>query len=176
MLRSAVALLVLLPTLAAAGERILILKTREDAQQYPADKAFCLDQKYPVLNVVLGASVWSLQSNAARGVVMKDEIRLLGAATGCGMMTSADPFVPKQPFAIKFELAGGTYVAKGQCDIVSNDVPQAGLMLAGCALTIVEAPAGIVGGIATSASVFNPKQVGDFATGSVWTVHLYTAD
>ncbi len=176
MLRTAAALLALLPTLALAGERILLLKTREDAQQYPADLAFCQQQGYPRLNVVLGASVWSLQSNAARGEVMNDEIRFLGTATGCGMMTSADPYVPGQPFAIEFQLRDGTYVASGQCDIVSNDVPQKGLLLAGCALTVVQAPAGVLGGVATSASVFNPYKVGDFATGSVWTLHLYTAD
>ncbi len=175
MLRSAAALLALLPALALAGERTLLLKTFED-ERYPADLALCQAQNYPLLNVVLGASVWSLQTNAARGEVMNDSVRFLGTATGCGMMTSATPYTPRQPFLIKFDLEDGTYVAKGECDIVSVTVPVTGLMLAGCALRLVEKPAGVVGGFATSSSVFNPYGVPGFGTGSVWTVHLYTAD
>ncbi len=175
MLRSAVALLALVPALALGGERTLVLKTFEDAR-YPADLALCQAQGYPVLNVVLGASVWSLQTNAAKGEVMNDAIRFLGTATGCGMMTSAVPYTPRQPFLIAFDLADGRYVAKGECDIVSVTVPVPGLMLAGCALKLVQMPDGVVGGFATSASVFNPYGVPGFGTGSVWTLHLYTAD
>jgi hypothetical protein len=173
--RSSAVLLALVPALALAGERTLLLKTFEDAR-YPADLALCEAQGYPKLNVVLGASVWSLQTNAARGEVTNDEIRLLGSATGCGMMTSAVPYTPRQPFLIRFQLEDGTYTAKGECDIVSVTVPAQGLMLAGCALRLVEAPEGVVGGFATSSSVFNPYGVAGFGTGSVWTLHLYTAD
>lgn len=175
MLRTAAALLALLPALALAGERTLLLKTYED-DRYPADLATCEAANYPLLNVVLGASVWSLQTNAARGEVMNDSVRFLGTATGCGMMTSAEPYTPRQPFLIRFDLHDGTYLAKGECDIVSVTVPVPGLMLAGCSLRLVEAPEGVVGGFATSASVFNPYGVPGFGTGSVWTLHLYTAD
>jgi len=175
MLRTAAALLALVPALALAGERTLVVKTFEDTR-YPADVSLCQAQGYPLLNVVLGASVWSLQTNAARGEVMNDEIRLLGSATACGMMTSAVPYTPRQPFFIQFNLREGTYVAKGECDIVSVTVPVPGLMLAGCSLRLVQAPEGVVGGFATSSSVFNPYGVPGFGTGSIWTLHLYTAD
>ncbi len=175
MLRSAVALLALVPALALGGERTLVVKTFEDAR-YPADLALCEAQGFPLLNVVLGAGVWSLQTNASRGDVMNDAIKFLGTATGCGMMTSAQPYTPRQPFFIQFDLEDGTYAAKGECDIVSVTVPVPGVMLAGCALAIVRAPDGVVGGFATSSSVFNPNGVPGFGTGSVWTLHLYTAD
>ena len=173
--RSSVLILALVPALALAGERTLLLRTFEDAR-YPADLALCEAQGYPKLNVVLGASVWSLQANAARGEVMNDEVRFLGTATGCGMMTSATPYTPRQPFLIRFQLADGTYTAKGECDIVSVTVPTQGLMLAGCALRVVDAPDDVLGGFATSASVFNPSGVPGFGTGSIWTLHLYTRD
>ena len=126
--------------------------------------------------MLLGASVWSLQTNAARGVVMNEAVKLVGTATGCGSLTNPGPFAPKQWFSIKFDLDDGTYVASGTCDITSNDVPTRGLMLAGCALKLVRMPEGVLGGIATSASVFNPANLPGFGTGSVWTLHLYTAD
>jgi hypothetical protein len=175
MLRTFAALLALLPALALAGERTLVLKTTEDAR-YPATPGLCEAQDYPVLNVVLGASVWSLQTNAAKGEVMNDAIRFLGTATGCGMMTSPAPYTPKQPFFIQFELGEGTYAFRGECDIVSVTVPTKGIMLAGCALRMIDPPAGMLGGFATSASVFNPAGIPGFGTGSVWTLHLYTAD
>jgi hypothetical protein len=168
------ALLLLGPVLALAGERTLVLKSFED-ERYPADREVCANVGFPV-NVFLGASLWSLQTNAARGEVMNDTIKLLGTATGCGLMTSGVPFQSGQMFALQFDLADGSYLAKGTCDIVSNNVPKPGLMLAGCALTIVSAPAGVLGGLASSMSVFNPYSLPGFGTGSVWTVHLYTQD
>lgn len=176
MLRAAAALLALVPALALAGERTLLLKTFEDAR-YPYDPAVCAAAGFETpVNVFLGASVWSLQSNAARGEVMNDAIRFLGKATGCGSLTNPAPFSPKQYFLIRFVLDDGAYLAKGTCDIVSVTVPVPGLMLAGCALRLVEAPDGVVGGFATSASVFNPRDLPGFGTGSVWTLHLFTAD
>jgi hypothetical protein len=167
------ALLLLGPALALAGERTLLLKTFED-ESTPADPQVCANAGFTPVNVVLGASVWSLQTRAARGEVMNEAIRQLGTATGCGRMTSGTPFAPGQLFVIQFDLEDGTYLASGTCDIVSVTVPTPGLMLAGCALTIVSAPPGVVGGIATSASIFNPYSIPGFGTGSVWTLHLYT--
>jgi hypothetical protein len=169
------ALLLLGPILASAGERTLLVKTFED-EGTPADPQVCANAGFEPVNVVLGASVWSLQTRASRGEVMNESIRQLGTATGCGRMTSATPFAPGQLFVIQFDLEDGTYLASGTCDIVSVTVPTPGLMLAGCALEIVTAPPGVVGGIAASASIFNPYSIPGFGTGSVWTLHLYTQD
>jgi hypothetical protein len=174
-LRLAAALLLLAgPAAALAGEKTLVVKTFEDPR-HPATAADCAALGLPS-NVVLGASVWSVQTRASRGEVMNETVKFLGTAVGCGVMTSPVPFTPDQKFLIKFDLGDGTYVAQGACDIVSITVPTTGLMLAGCALKIVSAPEGVLGGLATSASIFNPKGIPGFGTGSVWTLHLYTKD
>lgn len=172
---SALVVLSLHPALALAGERTLVLKTFEDPR-YPADPAVCENAGFAPVNVVLGASVWSLQTRASRGDVVNELVRQVGTATGCGRMTSATPFTPGQLFVIRFNLEDGSYLAAGTCDIVSITVPTAGIMLAGCALAIVSAPPGVLGGIATSASVFNPNEIPGYGTGSVWTLHLYTGN
>lgn len=175
MSRVLVALLLLAPPLALAGERTLLVKTFEDPR-FPADPAVCGAAGFTPVNVVLGASVFSLQTRAASGEVMNEAVRFLGTATGCGRMTSSAPFTPGQLFLIQFDLEDGKYVASGTCDIVSITVPTPGVMLAGCALKIVSAPDGVLGGLASSASIFNPMSIPGFGTGSVWTLHLYTAD
>jgi hypothetical protein len=180
MLRTAAALLALVPALALAGERTLVVKTYED-DRYPADMDVCRAANYDPLNIVLGASVWSLQTNAARGEVMNDAIRFLGSVTACGsapslQQTPPPTFADDQYFLMNFTLADGTYLFKGECDLASWWVPVPGVLLVGCTLRLVQAPPGVVGGIATSSSVFTPKTLQDFATGSVWTLHLYTQD
>lgn len=170
-----VAALALLPSLALAGERILLVKTFEGPLTEGSLKV-CRATGFTPLNVVLSASVWSLQTRASRGEVVNESVRQLGTATGCGSLTDGRPFAPGQLFFIQFDLEEGTYVATGTCDIVSVAVPTGGILLAGCALTIVRGPPGVLGGIAASASVFNPRSIPGFGTGSVWTLHVYTAD
>jgi hypothetical protein len=176
-MRALLAALVLLgPALASAGERTLVLKTFEDPST-PPDPQVCANAGFPV-NVPLGASVWSLQTKARSGEIVNETIRQVGTVTGCALMTSVQPYAPGQRFLMRFALEDGVYVATGTCDLASFGVPVPGLMLVGCALRVVEGP-GIVGGIATSASVFVPPGVGEipgFGTGSIWTLHLYTQD
>src|SRR5512140_221598 len=170
--RALVDLLALVPALASAGERTLLLATFEDPR-YPADMGVCRNAGFPTpVNVPLGASVWSLQTNAARGDVTNGAIRFLGTATGCGALTNPYPYADKQYFLIRFELEDGTYLAKGQCDIISYLAPN--VAIAGCALKLVQAPGGVVAGFATSSSVLTFGEVTGFATGSIWTLHLYT--
>jgi hypothetical protein len=164
------AALALLPSLALAGERILLVKTSEDSGVTP-DLELCQATGFDPLNVVLGASVWSLETRASRGEVVNETVRRLGTATGC---VSLAPNAVTGPFLIRFDLEDGRYLASGSCDILSFTVPARGILLVGCALAIVSGPPGFVGGIATSASVFNPRSIPGFGTGSVWTLHVYT--
>jgi hypothetical protein len=75
---------------------------------------------------------------------------------------------------VRLSLRDGDYTALGKCTIVSNDVPRAGLILAGCNLRLVSFPDRFIGGAVTSLSTFNPLRLPGFATGSYWTVQLYT--
>jgi len=169
------ALLLLGPVLASAGERTFVVKTFEDPKT-PPDPAFCAAAGFAPGDVQLYASVWSLQTRAKNGEVMNEAIRKVGTANACGHMTSATPFTPGQVFVIQFDLEDGSYYAAGTCDIVSVTVPATGVMLAGCSLRLERAPAGVLGGLVTSASVFNPYSIPGFGTGSVWTLPLYTED
>ena len=167
----AAAALLALPLLAAAAERVLVLRTVEDAR-FPADPATCAAAPFKPVNVVLGASAWTIRTGPRTGVMRDDAVRFAGPVTGCGLLTTTAPFAP-QPFLIRFDLADGTYVASGTCAITSNDVPQAGLLLLGCTLRLTAFPPGVVGGSATSASVFNLAQLPGFDTGSIWTLRIH---
>ncbi len=173
-LRHAAALALLLaPLLAPAEERILVLRTVEDPR-YPASAEVCAGAPFQPVNVRLGASVWTVRTRARDGVLVNDDVRFAGTATGCGLLSSASPFVA-QPFLIRFDLQDGSYTAVGTCTITSNLVPVPGLLLVTCAMTMVAVPPGVVGGSATSASVFNPYGLDGFDTGSIWTLRLHDA-
>ena len=68
------------------------------------------------------------------------------------------------------------YAAQGAARVTSADVPDAGVVLAGCALQIVSGPSGCVGGAATSLSIFNPAGKSGVGTGSFWTLRAYFDD
>ena len=173
-LRHAAALALLLaPLVAPAEERILVLRTVEDPR-YPASAAVCDGAPFAPVNVRLGASVWTVRTRARDGELVNDDVRFAGTATGCGRLSTATPFVA-QPFLIRFDLRDGSYTALGTCTITSNLVPVPGLLMVSCALTLVSAPAGVLGGSATSASLFNPSGLAGFDTGSIWTLRLHDA-
>jgi hypothetical protein len=56
----------------------------------------------------------------------------------------------------------------------SNGIPQAGVVLAGCALRLQAGPAGFVGGVASSASVLTLGAIQGFETGSLWMLRVYS--
>ncbi len=172
MLRSIAAALALLPALALAGERVLGVKTFEE-KGYPTDVSLCAG---PGFEKLLGASVWSLQTNAARGEVVNDEVRRLGTATACATITSLEPYAPRQYFVIRFDLRDATYLARGECDLVEKDYPATGLLLAGCALRIVDSSDGSKGFATSSSVLVLGADVAGYGTGSVWTLHLYSED
>lgn len=167
--------LVLSPTLPRAEEQVLQLRSLED----PAVPADC-----PAGDTVrLGATLHAPRTRARDGMVMVDPGPEIGTAIGCGKLltyTAFDPAV-QSPFAMRFELGDRTVTAKGTCTITSLSFPIAGvpapLLLVGCALDVNPDPAlGIVRGTATSSSVFTPRALPGYGTGSFWTVHLYLAD
>lgn len=151
----------------ADPDRVLIVKTAEDPA-IPSHPAACPF----AANVFLGATVWSVQSEAAGAELINRDVRQVGTAAACVQITSLAPFATA-PFYIEFALDEGTISAQGVCTVTSNNVPVPGLILAGCALNVVGAPAGIAGGNATSNSVFNPRGLPGFNTGSFWTIRLY---
>ncbi len=154
---------------AAGSERVIVVRTTEDAN-IPAVPPGC---PFTAPNVRLGATVWSFQTAANGGGMVNDQARQLGTASACGKITA--PLVPftQVPFYIEFDITEGFFVAQGFCTVTSNNVPTAGIILAGCTLTAAPS-AGVVGGSVNSNSVFNPLHLPGFDTGSIWTLRLYS--
>ncbi len=156
----------------AAAERILVFSSMED-QSTPPDQSFCGTAPFTP-NVLLGASLWSIETRASDAMVVNDQVHRIGNATACTQITNFafTPFTTA-PFYIRFDLEDGQYVGLGDCTIISNSVPVNRLILAGCSLNLTTVPPDVKGGAATSLSVFNPFRLSGFNTGSIWTLHLY---
>ncbi len=170
---SAVALLGLLaPAVAFAQARVLQFRSAEDPAS-PPDPAVCA-RSLPKANVRIGGSLFTYETRKRTGEVKADDERAIGKATACVQLTNfAFPPGLKQNFFLQLTLPDGVYTASGTCTVISNKVPEAGLVLAGCNLAITSAPKGVIGGAVASVSTFNPFRLPGFATGSFWTVQLY---
>ena len=154
------------------GVRVYQFRTEEDPEVTGAAE-FCATAPFPV-NVRLNASEYSVRTRASDGRMVNDGARRIGTALACAQLTNfAFPPGLQQNFYARFELPDGTYTALGTCTLISNNVPVAGLVLAGCTLKLTESPAGVIGGAAVSLSVFNPRRLAGFATGSQWTIQAY---
>ncbi len=157
---------------ASPGVRVYQFRTEEDPSLAGTADAFCATAPFPV-NVKLNAYAWSNRTRASDGLVVNEDARRLGVVVACAQLTTAT-FPPglQQNFYAQFRLPAGTFTALGTCTLISNNVPRAGVVLAGCTLK-VEPTAGTVGGAATSLSVFLPRPIEGFSTGSYWTLALY---
>ena len=157
------------------GVEVLHFRSEEDPSVAP-DPKVCEAAGF-TSNVRFGATLYSSVARASDGRVVNRDARAIGTATACARIT--DPRFPpdlRQEFYVQFNLPEGVVRARGGCTLVSNDVPTAGLVLAGCHLRVTEAPSWYRGGAVTSLSVFNPRRLPGFLTGSDYTVQLYTAD
>lgn len=166
-------LVIVFPLVAAAQtaptERVAVYRTIEDPSVSPQPVA-C---PHVDANVFLGAVVRAVETRATDGQDVSDRVLQVGTAAACARVTSLAPGATA-PFYIEFTLDEGSYRADGSCTVISNNVPVSGLILAGCALRIVEAPAEVLGGSFTSNSIFNPFNLPGFNTGSVWTRRTYS--
>ena len=145
----------------------------EEDPTFAGDPTVCPAAPF-ITNVRLNASLYTTNARNSDGLTMNDATRKIGTATACVRIT--DPTFPpgkQEPFYVAFDTPAGRFTANGTCALVSNDVPEPRIVLAGCNLRIVSAPAGFVGGEATSASIFNPARIPGVATGSYWTLLVY---
>jgi len=161
------------PPAGEPGQNTLVFRSLEDPNVSSHPNA-C---PFPGANLFLGATLSSMQTDAGDSRVVDEAVHQIGTAAACGVITTA----PLVPFYIEFTLNHGhdksnTYVAVGACQVVSNDVPRPGIALAGCALRVTQGPAGFLGGIATSMSIFNPLRLQGAGTGSFWTLRVYTTE
>ena len=156
---------------ATPGVRIYRFRTEEDPAVSGA-ASFC-PSALPGTNVLLNASAWATQTRGSDGQVVNPDAQQVGTVVACAKLTNfAFPAGLQQEFAARFDLPEGSFTAIGTCTLISNDIPEPRLVLAGCALKVLPGP-GTAGGMATSASVFNPFRLAGYETGSYWTVQLY---
>jgi hypothetical protein len=156
------------------GVQVLRFRSEEDPSVTP-DPAVCAAAGF-TSNVRFGAVLYSEASNGQEGRIVNRSARRIGTATACARIT--DPSFPadlRQEFYVRFDLPEGPVTARGGCTLVSNDIPTAGLVLAGCHLKVTEAPSWYKGGAVASLSVFNPRRLPGFLTGSDYTLQLYEA-
>lgn len=164
------------PPAGEEGQRTLIFRSLED----PTVSNQPQNCPFGGANLFLGATLWSLQTRADDSRVVNEAVQQTGTAAACGLITTA--LVPGTlvPFYVEFTLDQGpdqaaTYTAVGTCQVITNNVPQPGVVLAGCALRVLQGPEGFLGGAATSMSIFNPRGLEGAGTGSFWTLRVYTA-
>jgi hypothetical protein len=130
----------------------------------------------PPFIVPLGASIWALQTRSKNGLVVNDTVRQIGTGTAVAVVTDPGftPFASQAPFYFEAGIGDLEFMANGYCLATSNDLPMPGIILVGCDLTVYpDAEQGILGGSATSNSIFNPYGFPGFQTGSFWTLRLY---
>jgi hypothetical protein len=154
------------------GVQVLRFRSEEDPSVTP-DPAVCAAAGF-TSNVRFGAVLYSEASNGQEGRIVNRSARRIGTATACARIT--DPSFPadlRQEFYVRFDLPEGPVTARGGCTLVSNDIPTPGLVLAGCHLKVTEAPSWYKGGAVASLSVFNPRRLPGFLTGSDYTLQLY---
>ncbi len=160
-----------LPTAVLAGERVFQFRTEEDP--HAVDPRGCQAAPFEV-NVRLPANIFVRDVRAGGGKEGTGGERREGRALACAHIT--DPSFAEgstADFYVRFELREGHFTALGKCTMVSNGVPQPGVVLTSCALKLTEFPAGYVGGFATSSSIFNPRGLPGYNTGSLWTMRVF---
>ncbi|MFB1480672.1 hypothetical protein [Corallococcus sp. RDP092CA] len=150
--------------LRSGAEWVYAFRSQEDAAT-PPDEAVCAAAPFAP-TVKLGAGLYVPAGDGG--------YERVGSATACFRLTDR-AFTPgtQVPFHARFLLPAGAFTAQGECVLVSNDQPQAGVVLAGGALKLVEVPPGFVGGVMTNLSVFNPLKLPGFATGSHYTLYTF---
>lgn len=160
---------------ARAEEEVYQFRTQEDSTK-PPDAAVCAAAPFET-TVKLGASIYVPKSRERDGKWVSRGEKSVGTATACLRITDTRfPAGQQIPAHMRFNLPEGSFTASGTCTLVSNDVPVAGLVLAGCALKLVEMPKGYAGGTVSSTSVFNPAKLPGYATGSNYTLYVYRAE
>lgn len=165
------------PPAGESGQHTLVFRSLED----PNVSSHPKECPFPGANLLLGATLWSMETRADDSRVVNEAVQQIGTAAACALITTA--LIPGMlaPFYVEFTLdqgpdKGNTYVAVGACQVITNNVPTLGVVLAGCALRVTQGPEGFLGGAATSMSIFNPLRLQGAGTGSFWTLRAYTTE
>lgn len=153
----------------AFDERIHVVRSVEDPNVAP-DLSVCAQASFTP-NAVLSASLYAIQTRSSDAKLNNDSTKRVGFGTACARITSLAVGATAQIIG-NFVIDGQELIGEGTCVLASNAVPSAGLVLAGCTIPLDAGP-GVLGGVATSNTVFNPFGLPGFDTGSIWTLHVF---
>jgi hypothetical protein len=156
-----------------ASERAYVVRTLEDPSIDPIPPARCPGGPGILFNA--NGYAYPIATRASDGMVVQEHPKRVGVVRTCGRVSSIAEGATAPDYA-EIELGGDSYTASGACRTTSIGVPQAGVVIAGCALRLQTGPDGFVGGIATSASVVLLGPVPGFHTGSFWTLRVYSSN
>jgi hypothetical protein len=176
---AAVAALVAVPVaMSANGDdqvsaHAYVFRTVEDPSIDPIPDSGCPGS--PGVLAKAQGQAYSIATRASDAMVVKEQIRRVGVVRICGRITGLAEG-STGPANARIEIAGDRYTASGACRATSNGVPEAGIVLLGCALRLNSGPDGFVGGIATSASLSNLGSVPGYKTGSFFSVRVFSTD
>lgn len=169
-------------------ERVYVLKTIDDpnVQYDPAvlerapwwNPAWDAENPPPFI-VPLGASIWMFTTNGD-GKVLKETVRRVGTGTAVGLISDptftqwgTGPFYFECPIKQHGNKPDLTIAANGYAVVTSSNTPEPGIIMLGINLSIMpDAAQGILGGNATSNSIFNLGGLPGYDTGSYWTVRV----
>lgn len=147
-----------------------IMRSIEDPSVVP-DLTVC-DAASFVSTAILPASFYAVQTRASDGQIVNGSVRKIGQGTACARITSLGVGAVA-PIIGSFEIGDQEFIGEGACVVSSNSVPTGGLIMVGCTIPLSAGP-GVLGGVATSNSIFNPFGLPGFDTGSIWTVRVFT--
>lgn len=170
-------------------EKVYVFKTIDDpAVQYdPAvlerapwwNPAWDAENPPPFI-VPLGASVWMFTTNGD-GKVLKETVRRIGTGTAVALLNDPTftPYNKLAPFYFEAPIKQHgnnpdlTIAANGYAIVTSKNAPEPGIIMLGINLTIIpDAAQGILGGSASSNSIFNLMGLPGYDTGSYWTARV----
>jgi hypothetical protein len=158
-------------------EKTVILLRSMDDPNIPPDWSRCTSDITGFdTNVVLGASLWSSNTRANDGQVVKEKVNQIGTANACFQIGSltAPPFTVESPFYIEINVGDLDITAEGECEATISAIMQGGPIFAGCYGRVIPelSTDGIKWGQVTSNSILTPFPIPGFETGSFWAIQL----
>jgi hypothetical protein len=141
----------------SALEQIYVL--RSVREERVSDPNFCSAARigFTSFNVADRFSLWSVRPRAADGRIKNAMVREAGHFRACFGPT-ADPRVAN--FYGEGQIGGTEFTGSGECKLVHDNFPEAGLRTFGCFLALNQLPAPYIGGFLTTNTIVSRAVLG----------------
>ncbi len=155
-------------------EKLYLFTSKDDPDLEP-NHEFCYSAPFNS-NTTVAASLWSVQTNIGTSRLIDDGVVQVGTATACLELSDEGFEIGGMvPMHVEFVFGRMILNATGACLSTTAGVPADGVVLSGCTLDILDSPTHrkVLGGMASSNSLFNLGGVPGLNTGSVWAMRVY---